>query len=82
MSFPPLTLTWTILWALQASWVTMALLSVLQCHRLLHRLRHDTPRELTPDLPRAWIIVPFKGLDVDLPGCVRSLCTQHYPTTV
>ncbi|NJL72758.1 MAG: glycosyltransferase family 2 protein [Candidatus Competibacteraceae bacterium] len=64
---------------MQTIWVSMALLSVLQCHRLLHRVRKQVRYPAQPDQTRAWLIVPFKGLDVDLPGCIRSLCTQEYP---
>ncbi len=73
-----MTWLWVLLNGLGVTWVIMAGVSVLQCRKLLGRFKREPAVVPTDDLPRAWVTVPFKGLDVDLAGCVRSLCTQQY----
>ncbi len=73
-----MTWLWVILNGLGVIRVIMAVLSVLQCRKLLGRFKREPAVLATGDLPRAWVIVPFKGLDADLTGCVRSLCTQNH----
>lgn len=72
-ALPPL---WLLL--LWTAWVLQAWLSAGQARRYLRLFRgkhhdHDLYQ------PRATVIVPFKGIDHDLPTAMRSLCQQDYP---
>ena len=70
----PLLPVWILLWL---AWVIEAWLAALNCRKFLRRISRPKP-ELPPYRPRATVIVPFCGIDTDLPACVRSLCTQEY----
>ena len=67
------------LYLLWAAWLTAAALSVLQVRKLVGRFRREPPGQHRPNSPRAWVIIPFKGLDQDLRAALRSLCSQTYP---
>lgn len=61
-------------------WLLQALLGVLQVSRLSRRVgrRSDRSQHVT-DWPRAAIILPLKGVDLELPLCLRALASQDYP---
>ncbi len=63
---------------LLALWVVMALVSVILNRRHGRRYRDRPPRGRGEFQPHAVVIMPIKGIDRDLPGCVRGLCTQDY----
>ncbi|MCC7147413.1 MAG: glycosyltransferase [Phycisphaeraceae bacterium] len=62
-----------VIWVL---WVVQAILATCQvawfAGKFLRRRSYDFYR------PRAWVIVPFKGLEKDLGESIRCLCTQNY----
>ena len=64
---------------LMSVWVVQAVVSAIQVRKFSRRL--DRPQRKGRKLfqPPAVVIVPFKGLDIDLPEAVRSLCEQDYP---
>ena len=61
------------------AWVLQAVVSALQVRKFSRRLDHSQFKGRKPFQPPAVIIVPFKGLDIDLVAAVRSLCEQDYP---
>ncbi len=69
---PFLLLLWT-------AWVVQALLAVVIVRKFARRVAR--PRRVKYDFfrPPATVIVPFKGVEADMAGCVKSLCTQNYP---
>lgn len=73
------TQTCPILLALWAAWVVQAALSAWQTYRFSRRFRREPRDFYTGFRPHAVVIVPFKGLDVDLAQGVASLCEQDYP---
>ena len=60
-------------------WIAFAFLSVLQNRRHARRFLRLPRAELLEFQPPAVIIMPIKGIDRDLPGCIASLCRQAYP---
>ncbi len=71
---PPwiLLLLWTI-------WVLGAFLSVWQVRKFAGYLVRPNRFTGSAYLPPATVIVPFKGLDQDLPACLAAHCRQDYP---
>lgn len=62
------------------AWLVQAWLSVVLARKFARRLERKPRRGLDWYRPRAHVVVPFKDIDNDLPGCVRSLCRQDYPS--
>ena len=62
-----------------ALWVAQAALAAFQTYRQSRQFRFKVRRLREAYRPHVTIIMPIKGVDVDLPGCVRGLCTQEYP---
>ena len=61
------------------SWVCQAVLSALQVRKFSRRLDRPQLKGKRPFQPPAVVIVPFKGLDIDLPAALQALCEQDYP---
>ncbi len=61
-----------------AAWVVQAVLVAVQVGKVSLNLAHARRPKQDAYQPRAVVIVPFKGVDDDLPGNLRSLCTQNY----
>ncbi|MCC7406873.1 MAG: glycosyltransferase [Phycisphaeraceae bacterium] len=59
------------------AWLTQAIVSALQVAWFGDILSRPWPYK--PFHPRAWVIVPFKGLEHDLAGSLTSLLRQDYP---
>lgn len=67
---------WFILWI---GWGTQAVLAALLVRKFLRRrILTGSPRVFDPYRPRAFVIVPFKGADDDLPAAIASLMTQEH----
>ena len=60
-------------------WVTQALLSVIQTRRMRNRVDRDPSERTKAYRPRATIVLPVKGVDLELEHCLAALCTQDYP---
>lgn len=71
---PPLPLV--LLWL---AWIGQAAASALQVYRLHRQLKRPIRRKFQLHRPRTTVIVPFKGIDDDLPANIKSLCQQDYP---
>lgn len=67
-----------VLGLLWTAWAVQALLCAGQVAWFARRLGRP-PKTYDRYRPRAWVIVPFKGIDEDLPSSVAALCTQEYP---
>jgi ceramide glucosyltransferase len=66
------------LFVLWSAWVAQAWLSALNVKKFLRTIRR--PVQLTKRyLPQATVIVPFKGMDPELPAALEELCQQDYP---
>jgi ceramide glucosyltransferase len=66
------------LFVLWVAWVAQAWLSALNVKRFLRDIAK--PVQLTKRYaPRATVIVPFKGMDPELPAALEELCQQNYP---
>ncbi len=66
------------LWVLWCIWALGSAGAALHCRKFLRHLR--IPRQRWPEYqPDITVIVPIRGVDGDLPECVRSLCTQQCP---
>ena len=65
-----------ILWI---AWSLQAVLSALQVRRLAKRVTQPASEEAAAYRPKATIILPVKGIDLELPKCIKALCTQDYP---
>jgi len=78
---PPSAWWWLLVpWA---AWLTCAAVSVIQVRKLrvaIERWPERLKRRWNGPLPPATLIVPFKGTGDDLAACVRTLCTQDYPS--
>ena len=61
------------------AWVLQAVVSALQVRKFSRRLDHSQFKGRKPFQPPAVVIVPFKGVEIDLIAAVRSLCEQDYP---
>jgi cellulose synthase/poly-beta-1,6-N-acetylglucosamine synthase-like glycosyltransferase len=68
-----------LLWSLLACWVLQAIIGVAQNRKLMRRLIIKERPTRERFRPPTTVIMPIKGIDHDLPGCVRGLCTQDYP---
>ena len=66
-----------VLWT---AWAFMAVLVVFQARKFWRRVERPARPEFDAYQPPAAVIVPFKGVDVDLPQHVRGLLTQDYPS--
>ncbi|MEX0741723.1 MAG: glycosyltransferase, partial [Phycisphaeraceae bacterium] len=67
---------WLVLWA---GWVTQAVLAALLVRKFLHRrVMRGSFRVFDAHRPRAWVMVPFKGADDDLPAAIDALLTQDH----
>ncbi len=75
MAFDPLFIL-VPLWSL---WLTQVLLSALLAWKLHRILGQEQKTRFMDFQPRATVIVPFRGVDSDLPAVVRSFCEQEYP---
>lgn len=64
----------TILWGL---WATAAILAAWQTAWFARQINRRRGRYAGYQ-PRAFVIVPFKGLEKDLPTAIESLCRQRY----
>ncbi|MDP6059818.1 MAG: glycosyltransferase family 2 protein [Pirellulaceae bacterium] len=65
-----------ILWV---AWIAQAVLSVLIVRRFARYLAVKQRAKFQNHQPRATVIVPFKGAELNLPGMVRCFCSQEYP---
>ena len=65
-----------VLWT---GWAFMAVLVVFQARKFWRRVQRPARPEFEAYQPPAAVIVPFKGVDVDLPQHVRGLLAQDYP---
>lgn len=68
-----------ILCLIWAAWIVQALLSAWQWRQFAGKFGHTQHSGNAKGRPLAAIIVPFKGLDIDLPSAIQSLCTLNYP---
>lgn len=68
-----------LLITLHLIWITFAVLGVLQNRRHARRFLRPPRPESLEFQPPAVIIMPIKGIDRDLPGCIAGLCNQAYP---
>jgi len=66
----------SILWFV---WVLQALAAALMARKLGRGVHDPLHGPFSSHTPFAVVIVPFKGIDTDLAGHIRSLCEQHYP---
>lgn len=64
---------------LVGAWAAQAILAAAQVRKFLRRLNYVAHSHRKPFQPPAVVIVPFKGVDIDLPDNVHSLCEQDYP---
>ncbi len=62
------------------AWLVQAWLSVMLVRKFARRLERKPRAGFDRFRPRARVVVPFKDIDNDLPGCVRALCRQDYPS--
>ncbi len=60
-------------------WVLLAVVGVLQNRRHARLFSNRAPSGSQDFHPPAVIIMPIKGIDRDLPGCIAGLCNQRYP---
>lgn len=74
MHHPPLWLL--VLWGF---WIIQAILSIVVVRKFAKRLARPRRHKYDHYRPRAFVIVPFKGIELDLAGCIRSFCHQDYP---
>lgn len=65
---------------LAIAWLVQAWLSVVLVRKFSRCLDRKPRPGFARYRPRAHLIVPFKDIDNDLPGCVRALCRQDYPS--
>ncbi len=65
-----------LIWIL---WSVQAILSVLQVRKFSRMWDREPREDYAAYRPKAAVIVPFRGLEVDMAGGIRSLCTQRYP---
>ena len=79
MPDPGVWTTWVLLMVLWTGWAFMAVLVVFQARKFWRRVQRPARPEFEAYQPPAAVIVPFKGVDVDLPQHVRGLLTQDYP---
>jgi len=68
-----------LLLLLWAAWILQAWLASVLVRKFARRFERRRRLKFENYRPRAMVIVPFKGIDADLPGCVRALCEQDYP---
>jgi len=61
------------------AWVVQSFICVMQNRKHARRLLEKFRPGRLAFRPAATVIMPIKGIDHDLPGCVRGLCTQDYP---
>ncbi len=66
----------TILWG---AWVAQAVLSAIVVRKVYRRIDKQSRPRIHPFTPPAVVIVPFKGVDLDMEQAVCSLCEQDYP---
>lgn len=71
-----LSITLLLIWV---AWCAQAIVCLLQVGKFASLCRK--PRRASFDVyrPRAVVIVPFKGLEVDLDVHIKQLCAQEYP---
>jgi ceramide glucosyltransferase len=62
-----------------AGWLAAAWLSWFQVHQFAGKFRDKSRPKRDAYRPTVTIIMPIKGVDKDLPGCIKGLCTQDYP---
>jgi hypothetical protein len=68
-----------LLAVLMIVWLVQAALSLLLVRRVWRRItRPDDPRFIN-FAPPGMVIVPFKGVDIDMPAAVAALYEQDYP---
>lgn len=60
------------------AWLMQAILSAIQVNKLSREFLHKRRANFKAHQPSAAVIVPFKGLELDLSACVRSFCNQEY----
>lgn len=65
-----------ILWLL---WVCQALLCAVLVAYVRYRLRQSPLEAELTYRPKAWVIVPLKGDDDDVPAVLEALLAQNYP---
>lgn len=68
-----------VLIALWMAWVLQALLSAWQWRLFAGRFVHEQESNTDKPQPTAAIIVPFKGVDLDMETTIARLCTLDYP---
>ncbi|MEM6459663.1 MAG: glycosyltransferase family 2 protein, partial [Planctomycetota bacterium] len=75
-------LAWLLLWnpliGLWAVWCTQAVLCAIQVSQFSRLVARPARPGFDAYRPKAAVIVPFRGHDVDLPRNVRALITQDY----
>ena len=64
-----------MLWSM---WIVQAFLATVLARKFSRRFQRKDRRKFGAYRPRAVVIVPFKGIEADLPGCIRALCGQEY----
>lgn len=70
----------TLLTVIWIAWAIQAVLSVLIVRKFIRGYRLPPRKRYVEYCPPAAVIVPFKGMDLDLRANVRALCEQDYPT--
>lgn len=74
-----LTVPLTILGCIWIAWAMQAVLSVMLVRKFARGLERRTPQRYMSYRPPVALVVPFKGLDLDLRANLRSLLAQDYP---
>ena len=71
--------TWVLPVVVWSGWAFAAVLVVFQARKFWRRVARPARPGFDAYQPPAAVIVPFKGIDADLPQHVRGLLTQDYP---
>lgn len=71
--------TFWLLIALWSAWVLQSLISALRVRAFARLLSQPASPEDLEHRPDAVVVVPAKGVDLDLDATVRSLLAQNYP---
>ncbi|MCC6682191.1 MAG: hypothetical protein IT445_14920 [Phycisphaeraceae bacterium] len=61
------------------AWAAAAILSAISVRKFARRYEHGQREVFESFRPKAAVIVPFKGMDIDLEMAVDRLCNQEYP---
>jgi len=59
-------------------WVAQAAICLYAVRRYSHRIDKQSRDRVNPFMPPAVVIVPFKGVDIDMDAAIRALCEQDY----